>query len=769
AGSVPQLKAGQKLRILEAGAGTGATSEVIFKKLLPFKDHIEYVYTDLSKSFLLHAEQTYRQLAPYLQTALFDIEQSPVRQGLQTGHYDIVIGANVVHATKDIANTLRNIKAVLKKDGVLLLNELGRTELFTTLTFGLLDGWWLYEDRELRLKGSPGLSFRQWTAVLAEEGFDNTKAYPASLHLPQHIIVAESNGFIKTDRLKATGNPRNEMPESKIVASKANNKEGIDLLMARLVSIAANTIQLPENAFDIEEQFRDYGFDSILGNTLVKNINEALNISLKPTDIFNYPNIIQLAKYIQSAYPNVLEQLSVPEVNENNIEPPVTGQPVKPSSNTKKSRFKEIVKQFAPPPSQQSNDIAIIGISAQFGSANNPDEYWNVLKEGISLIEEVPPHRWDLNVHYNTDKTVPNKTYCKWGSFLKDIDKFDPLFFRISGSEAEMMDPQQRLFLEHCWRALEDAAINPRLLKNSKCGVYVAGNPSDYLDTIDDKAAAAFWGNSSSILASRISYLLDLKGPAISIDTACSSSLVAMDMGFASLQRGDTDIIITGGITIMHTSNFYKMSGRAGMLSADGQCYTFDSRANGFVPGEGIGVVIMKRLADAERDGDRIYGIIKGSLTNQDGTTNGIFAPSAFSQQELEKEVYSKFKIDPETINYVEAHGTGTRLGDPIEFEALTNAFRSYTTKKQYCAIGSVKTNIGHTLMAAGIAGIIKILLSFKHKQIPPTINFREINPLINLADSPFKIQEKLTDWETTPASPRRAAISSFGFSGTNA
>lgn len=765
--AITALKPNEKIKILEVGAGTGGSSEVIFKKLLAYKNQIEYVYTDVSKSFLMYAEDNYKTIAPYLKTALFNIEQSPEKQNFAIGEFDIIIGVNVVHATKNIANTLSNIKPLLKKNGLLLLNEIAKTELFTSLTFGLLDGWWLYEDVELRLDGSPGLSAESWDTVLTEIGFTKTTSWPQIFDLSQQIIVAKSDGNIQLDAEKAL-QIKPEVNIIETVKKTATVMVDKDWITNQLIIIAAGTIKLPKEEFDTEEQFMDYGFDSILGTTLVKNINEALHISLTPTDIFNYTNIAQLAVYIQETFADEINAISAkPEINKQiNILSP------KQENHSHFLNVAETIQTSAEISSTKpttKTDIAIVGISGQFGSANNLEEYWTALKEGKSLIEEVPEDRFDVNKFYSTNKDEPNKTYCKWGSFLKDIDKFDPLFFKISGSEAKMMDPQQRLFLEHCWKAIEDAAIDPQKLKTTKCGVFVGVAPSDYLDSIENKAASAFWGNTSSILASRISYFLDLKGPAISLDTACSSSLVAINMGCASLQSGDTDMIITGGVTVFNSADFYIHSSRSGMLSADGKCYAFDSRANGFVPGEGVGVVIMKRLEDAKRDGNQIYGIIKGSLINQDGTTNGIFAPSALSQKQLEKDVYTKFNIHPETISYVEAHGTGTSLGDPIEFEALSGAFKSFTQQKQFCSLGSVKTNIGHTLVAAGVAGLLKILLAFKHKQLPPTINYKENNPLINLANSPFKIQEKLEDWENSNGLPRRAALSSFGFSGTNA
>ena len=753
---VSEISNDEKIKILEVGAGTGGTSELLFKILKPFEAHIEYTYTDLSKSFLLFAERQYKEIAPYMVTKVFDIEKSPQDQGILQGEYDIVIGANVVHATKNIGITTRNIKNVLKKDGLLLMNELAKTELFTTLTFGLLDGWWMYEDNSVRLQGSPGLSSEGWETVLEEEGYENFQSFPKDEVLSYQVIAAKSNGEIRLDTVKKEINPQ----AVKTTANTVKSSIVLETLIDQLIVVAADTIGLPQEEFDPEEQFMDYGFDSIMGTSLMNNINEKFNVSLKATDVFNYPNIVQLANYILETFPEQFQssEVSIDEKLEDVID--------EIANDFVEDVPEETIDELS---KYDDQDIAVIGMSGQYGKTANLAEFWKALVNGENLIEEVPSDRWDPAIYFSEDKNDPNKTYSKWGSFLRDIDKFDPLFFKISGSDAEVMDPQQRIFLQHCWKAFEDAAIQPDTLKSAKCGVYVGTGDSGYLNNIQDQAASAFWGNAASILASRISYFLDLKGPAIAIDTACSSSLVALDLACTSLLKKDTDIALAGGVMIMNSPDFYILSSRAGMLSPDGQCYAFDSRANGFVPGEGVGVLVLKRKKDAERDGDQIYGIIKGCITNQDGKTNGITAPSAISQTNLEKEIYTKLNINPETISYVESHGTGTSLGDPIEFDALTTAYRAFTSKTQFCSIGSVKTNIGHSLMAAGVAGVIKVLLSMKYKKLVPSINFQSPNALINLDNSPFRIQTELEDWKANDTNPRRATVSSFGFSGTNA
>ncbi|MDQ1350634.1 MAG: polyketide synthase PksL [Acidobacteriota bacterium] len=409
-----------------------------------------------------------------------------------------------------------------------------------------------------------------------------------------------------------------------------------------------------------------------------------------------------------------------------------------------------------------STDIAVIGMSGRFPGAANTARFWDNLVKGAASITNAPVQRWD-----------PNQTICKWGGLLDDIDKFDPLFFNISPMEAEWMDPQQRLFLEEAWKAIEDAGYSAESFAGRKCGVFVGVGTGDYsrkaLDPAGNPDAFSLMGASNSILSGRVSYILDLTGPNMAVDTACSSSLAAVHLGCRSIINGESDLVIAGGVNVMTTPILHIMTGKAGMLSKDGKCKTFDNNADGFVPGEAAAVVILKPLSQALEDNDHIYGVIKGSSLNQDGQTNGITAPSVKSQVKLAAELYECFHIHPENILYVEAHGTGTKLGDPIEIDALTTAFARYTDKKQYCAIGSVKTNIGHGLAAAGISGLIKVLLCLEHKKLVPSLNFQAQNEHIDFQNSPFYVNTQLKDWERNGTKPIQAAVSSFGFSGTNA
>lgn len=416
--------------------------------------------------------------------------------------------------------------------------------------------------------------------------------------------------------------------------------------------------------------------------------------------------------------------------------------------------------------------IAIIGMSGRFPGANTPRELWRNLRDGVCSTVEVPKSRFDMDGLYDENRKAFQKTYCRVAGLIDRVDEFDPLFFNISPREAEIMDPQQRIFLEEAWKALEDAGYSDQAVQDTRCGVFVGCAPSDYVKHLEANrlanTAEAFTGTSSSILAARISYFLNLKGPSISIDTACSSSLVAVHQACASIWDGECEMALAGGIRLMLTPDSIVQSSQMEILSAEGACRPFDQDADGTLLSEGVGVLVLKPLDQALKSRDHIYGVIRGTGVNQDGRTNGITAPSVNSQTRLEKEVYRKFGIDPAEINYVEAHGTGTVLGDPIEVKALTEAFREFTKDSGYCALGSIKANIGHATMAAGVAGIIKILMGLKSRKIPPLIHFRRLNERIRLEGSPFYINTELTDWPENRKRSRMAAISGFGFSGTN-
>ena len=424
----------------------------------------------------------------------------------------------------------------------------------------------------------------------------------------------------------------------------------------------------------------------------------------------------------------------------------------------------------------RSEPLAVIGMGCRFpGHANSPAAFWKLLTEGVDAITEVPADRWSMDDIYASDFMAPGKANTRWGGFLDDVDQFDPAFFGISPREAIHMDPQQRILLQVAYEALEDAGLSLDKLEGSLTGVFtgIHSHSSDYawmqmrdLNDIDTHTGA---GTAHSIVANRLSYLFDWQGPSIALDTACSSSLVAAHLASQSLRNHECNLALVAGVNLFLTPESTITFSKLQMMAADGRCKTFDSRADGFVRGEGCGVLVLKRLSDAQADGDRILALLQGSAVNQDGRTNGLTAPNGLSQQNVIRQALSNARISPAQITYVETHGTGTKLGDPIEVEALAEVIGKRETDSHPCVLGSVKTNIGHLEAAAGIAGLIKTILVLHHGVIPPQLHFRQLNPLISLGETRFEIATKQIQYPRTDKSPRIAGVSSFGFGGTNA
>lgn len=405
--------------------------------------------------------------------------------------------------------------------------------------------------------------------------------------------------------------------------------------------------------------------------------------------------------------------------------------------------------------------IAIIGISCRFPGAENLESFWELLSSGKEAISEVTPERWDID-------SYP----YRWGGFIKNVDRFDSHFFGIAPREAERIDPQHRLLLEVAWEALENAFIIPGKLSGSQTGVFIGLSNIDYHRLLYQNSfkSSAYdgIGTAASIAANRLSYSLNLQGPSMVVDTACSSSLVAVHLASQSLQTKESNICLAGGVNLILSPEITATFSMADMMAADGRCKSFDASADGYVRGEGCGVIVLKRLADAIADGNNILAVIKGSAVNQDGLSNGITAPNGPAQQAVISQALAKADIEPHRISYVEAHGTGTSLGDPIEVKSIKKVLMSERSNDKTCWMGSVKTNIGHLEAAGGIAGLIKVVLSLQHQKIPPHLHLKKLNPLISLAGTPFAIPTKLQPWLVDTES-RFAGVSSFGFGGTNA
>ncbi|WP_424102087.1 SDR family NAD(P)-dependent oxidoreductase [Moorena producens] len=423
---------------------------------------------------------------------------------------------------------------------------------------------------------------------------------------------------------------------------------------------------------------------------------------------------------------------------------------------------------------QKSEPIAIVGMGCRFpGGVKDPERFWQLLKNGVDSITEIPAERWDIKDYYDPDPDVPGKMYTRYGGFLEEVDHFDPQFFGISPREATAIDPQQRLLLEVSWEALEHAGLAPDQLQGSQTGVFMGICFEDYsrfsVNSGDPTRIDAYssLGNTRSIAAGRLAYVFGFNGPSFFLDTSCSSSLLSVHLACQSLRYRECNLALAGGVNLMlgpeATIGFCKLKA----LSTDGRCKTFDASADGYGRGEGCGILVLKRLSNAIADGDQIFALIRGTAVNHDGKSNGLTAPNGSAQEALLQQALENSRVKPSQIQYVEAHGTGTSLGDPIEVLALGKVLGQGRAKDQPLKIGSVKTNFGHLEAAAGVAGLIKVILGLQHQQIPPHLHLKQPNPHIPWQKLPITVPTELTAWESGEKG-RLAGVSSFGMSGTN-
>lgn len=438
-------------------------------------------------------------------------------------------------------------------------------------------------------------------------------------------------------------------------------------------------------------------------------------------------------------------------------------------------KVREMKAKLAAAEAAQREPIAIIGVGCRFpGGVSDTASFWQLLADGVDAISEIPSDRWDVDRYYDPTPATPGKMYTRNGGFIDQVDQFDPHFFGISPREAIGIDPQQRLLLEVSWEALENAAQDPTALRNSQTSVYVGSCFSDYLQEqvlkqgLTEIDAYSSLGNYRAVAAGRISYVLGLHGPAMQLDTACSSSLLAVHLACASLRTGESDLALAGGVNLMLSPAMTVGFSQLRALAPDGRCKTFDSSADGYARGEGCGIIVLKRLSQAEADGDNILAVIKGTAVNHDGPSSGLTVPNEQAQEELIQLALRNGDLTPQQVSYIEAHGTGTNLGDPIEVSALASALCVGRDDDNLLRLGSVKTNFGHLESAAGIAGLIKVALSLQHKQLPPHLHFTDPNPNILWDEYPLAVPTEMTGWDVPEDGGRFAGISSFGMSGTN-
>lgn len=558
-------------------------------------------------------------------------------------------------------------------------------------------------------------------------------------------------------------------PSPTLLARMSDHVRG---LLSEVLGLAAERI-------DHHTPLDAYGLDSVL----VMETNEHLGRDFpgaRGTLLFEYRTVHELAEYLLREHPDAARQLF-----------PAEPQAPAPADRVTRPAVAEERPAPALPargPAAADDDIAIIGISGRYPQARELTEFWENLRQGRDSVTEVPRDRWDADAHFDSDHSAPGTSYGKWGGFLSDVDAFDSLFFRIPPSQAKLMDPQERLFLEVAWSALENAGYPPSRLPRPRyggqgrdVGVFAGVMWGDYAQLAAEESAR---GNHHTVLANRsaianqVSYFGDFRGPSVVVDTACSASLVALHQACESVRRGECRYALAGGVNVSAHPLKYAHLSRMRMLSTDGRCRSFGDGGNGYVPGEGAGAVLLKRLSEAVADGDHIHAVIKATAVNHGGRTGGYTVPNPQAQQALIEEALDRAGIDPRTIGYVEAHGTGTALGDPIEHTALQQAFAgSPQAAGEVRALGSVKSNIGHLEGAAGIAGVTKAVLQLAHGELVPSLHSEKTNPIIDFARSPFRVQRELAHWprpvtetDGVPVElPRRASVSSFGAGGTNA
>ena len=594
--------------------------------------------------------------------------------------------------------------------------------------------------------------------------------------------------------IRATQRQTTHAPVKQAQAAPVNAAALRQQVEKNLQVVAAELIKIAPEQLDVNTGLSEFGYESVLFVELAEKISQLYEIEFLPTVFFECETISGLRDFLLKEFDEQVQALYIDRAEASSSSAAATASQVNEASEEVST-----LVPFAERPkvagrarrsaesgsaSQSREAIAVIGMSGAFPGSKDLDEFWINLRDEKDLIGEIPAERWNWRDYHADFSTGQFKTQAKWGGFIEDADKFDARFFNISPLEAEMMDPQQRVFLETVWKTIEDGGYKASEFAGRRVGLFVGVQFSDYQQMLASEGllnAQMGLGNEHSILVNRVSYLLNLRGPSEPYNTACSSALVAVHRAVSSIRSGESELAIAGGISLM-LSPYTTISGDSlGVLSPDGRCKTLDASANGYVRGEGVGALLLKPLHRALEDNDHIYAVIKGTAVNHGGKAQSLTAPNSEAQSELLVQAYQEAEIDPESVSYLELHGTGTKLGDPIEIEGIKRAFKQLakhqeknTRRKQYCGIGTVKTNIGHLEPASGIAGIIKLILSMQHKTLPGILHLKELNPYVKLQETPFYIVERTRDWEQLRDNneqliPRRAGVSSFGFGGVNA
>ncbi len=570
---------------------------------------------------------------------------------------------------------------------------------------------------------------REARRLFQEGGFKIVARWDHGIDAP-----ADAAGETQASLAALSRFPRRSRDENPL--STVNDEEfaKIRALQDWILTRLSQRLQLPRETLDVRQPFAQLGVDSLNAVRLSGELSDLLGMPLAPTLAYEYPTIEALSAFLVRGPSCVFGD-----------EFDVTGNVDEP--------------------------LAIIGMGCRFPGSPSIESFWQLLHAGRDATSPYPRQRWaDGWPQFGTDETTAADPSWR-GGFLDDVDQFDACFFGINPREADGIDPQQRLLLEVAWETFEDAGLPVDGLAGSRTGVFFGLGGCDYvrLQSSEQHPVNGYTatGNSLAVAANRVSYSFDLRGPSLTIDTACSSSLVAVHQACASLRLKQCDLALAGGVSLILCPDATSSLSQAGMLSPTGVCHAFGASADGFVRGEGCGVILLKPLSRAVADGDRIYAVLRGSAVNQDGRSNGLTAPNASSQQTVIRRALADAGVSPDDIDYVEAHGTGTELGDPIEIHSLGAVFAAGPRRPVPLRVGSVKTNIGHLEAAAGIAGLIKVCLALHHEAIPPNLHFDEPSPHIDW-QLPIAVPTVLLPWERG-VRPRMAGVSSFGFGGTNA
>lgn len=579
----------------------------------------------------------------------------------------------------------------------------------------------------------------------------------------ENLLIVSGDAETLGRRLSWQFVPTMQEPNAKLARSEAGTMRNPELYSsanAALIEAIAAESKLNPDEICADTRFEEYGIDSVIIMAVTERL-ESIFGTLPKTLFFEYQTVRSLGEHLAHQYPERLipfngkahEDISTRSFQESSR-----------ADDRGEDRAQAEIFRSNP---DNSDDIAIIGMSGCFPDADDLEAFWQNLKKGRDSVSEVPADRWDHRLVVQPgDASVGPASGFRWGAFVKDAFAFDPMFFHMSKREADMIDPQERLFLMSAYHCLEDAGYPPSSVAGAEIGVFAGVMWGQYEMWGMEKGDAA---SSYGSIANRVSYSFDLKGPSLAVDSMCSSSLTAIHLACASLRSGETMAALAGGVNVNSHPSKHLFLCKRHFAATDGRCHAFGAGGDGYVAGEGVGVVMLKLRSAAERDGDRILGLIRATAINHDGRTSGYTVPNPKAQTSVVRSALSRAGIDPISVSYIEAHGTGTSLGDPIEVSALVAALQPWSEPDRQCAIGSVKSNIGHAESAAGVAGVIKVILQMHHKSLVPSIHSTPPNPNIAFESTPFRVQRELAAWAEPHGVPRRAGVSSFGAGGANA